>query len=386
MMDSARILIVDDDEINRDTLESLIQSFGHTAIVSGNGPHALDLIRRQPPPDMVLLDILMPEMDGYEVLKQIMRDKSLSSIPVIMITVVDEIESAARCIEMGAADYLIKPFNVTLLKARIKACLEKKYLSDQERRYNLQITESYNNLKKAEHIRDALFHMIVHDLNNPLMIIHGYAELSLRYVNEDHLNLGKLTNALQNIDIAAQQISGLLERILDVSRLETGNMPVKIIKVDATKLLREIYGQFLPEVEKRNGNIFWTTAADNIFCHADQDLLSRILQNLISNALVHTALEIKPEIHLAVSRQGNQIIFSVTDNGPGIPSEFKHNIFEKFFRIEEITDKKKAGLGLGLTFCKMAVEAQKGSISVKSKLGNGARFEVILDAADGETI
>lgn len=143
----ANILIVDDNERNLNVLNKMMQALGHTPILAENGVTALAHVKKQHP-DIVLLDILMPKMDGYEVLNRIKENSSLRHIPVIMISAIDEMESVVRCIEKGADDYLVKPFNPTLLKARIGACLEKKQLRDQEEKYRQQI-EDYNlNLEK----------------------------------------------------------------------------------------------------------------------------------------------------------------------------------------------------------------------------------------------
>ena len=162
MKKQATILIVDDNEMNRDVLEGLIDSLGHLSVSAVSGREALELLGQKPQADLVLLDILMPEMDGYEVLQFIKKDTNLRAIPVIMISVVDEMESVVKCIKAGAEDYLIKPFNAILLKARINACLEKKRHYDEEQKFNFWLAESYQKLQKAEQTRDALFQMIVH--------------------------------------------------------------------------------------------------------------------------------------------------------------------------------------------------------------------------------
>ena len=140
MKTPSNILIVDDIEKNRNLLSDMILTLGHTPVLAENGLSALTQTKEQPP-DLILLDILMPEMDGYEVLNRIKSSITLRSIPVIMITAVDDMKNAVQCIEKGADDYLIKPFNPTLLKARIGACLEKKQLRDQEENYQIKIEE-----------------------------------------------------------------------------------------------------------------------------------------------------------------------------------------------------------------------------------------------------
>jgi len=128
------LLVVDDNEMNRDLLSRRLQRQGHTTVTANNGREAIDKMRSQPF-DLVLLDVMMPELNGYETLEQLKQDPDLRHIPVIMISALDDIESVVRCIELGAEDYLFKPFNPTLLKARIGACLEKKRLRDQEQSY-----------------------------------------------------------------------------------------------------------------------------------------------------------------------------------------------------------------------------------------------------------
>jgi putative two-component system response regulator len=150
-INTATILVVDDKEINRDLLRSLITTLGHVPLLAENGLSALTQMEKQPP-DLVLLDILMPEMDGYKVLNHMKSDSFLCNIPVIMISAVYEMESVVQCIERGADDYLVKPFDLTLLKARIGACLGKKRLRDQKDNYLKQI-EGYN-LKLEERVSE----------------------------------------------------------------------------------------------------------------------------------------------------------------------------------------------------------------------------------------
>ncbi|MGL6284743.1 MAG: response regulator, partial [Microcoleaceae cyanobacterium] len=132
--DQSAILIVDDNEVNRDLLARRLERQGYLVTVAPNGSKALEMLRSQTC-DLILLDIMMPLMNGYQVLEYLKKDERLRHIPVVMISAVDDIESVVRCIELGAEDYLSKPFNPVLLKARINACLEKKYLRDQERAY-----------------------------------------------------------------------------------------------------------------------------------------------------------------------------------------------------------------------------------------------------------
>src|SRR5882672_7954812 len=136
------LLIVDDDRQNCTLLAARLQSAGHVIAMAENGRQALEMLRTQPF-DLVLLDLLMPEMDGYQVLEHLQADDNLRHLPVIVLSAVDDMDSMVRCLEMGAADYLSKPFNPVLLQARVMACLEKKHLYDQQVIY-LQQLRTFN--------------------------------------------------------------------------------------------------------------------------------------------------------------------------------------------------------------------------------------------------
>ena len=145
------ILVVDDAEINRMMLQGLIESLGYDSVSAENGAEALEIIRSNTP-DLVLLDIVMPVMDGYEVLKSLKTDSDFRNIPVIVVSSLDEMKSMVRCVELGAEDYLAKPFDATLLRARVNACLEKKVFSTRSRSLNtcsLKVIRNCNRSRAA---------------------------------------------------------------------------------------------------------------------------------------------------------------------------------------------------------------------------------------------
>ena len=373
-----RILIVDDEKLNRELLEDLVVSFRYKPEMAEDGVEAIAKLKLDI--DLVLLDVMMPRMDGFEVLKHMKADSSLRHIPVIMISALDEMKSVVRCIEKGADEYLTKPFNSKLLKARIGACLEKKHLRDREQQLHAELLESYEALQKAEQARDALFHMIVHDLKNPLTGMLGFAELLLIKANQDNLDKETLTEGLQPIFSSAEEMSSLINSILDISRLEADEMPVSLTAVNGLQLIKDLCEQFDPQAEGMGVNLSFEPESDAIMTQADKQLLSRILQNLLTNAFKHTATG--TNVTLSAKRHGSNVVFCVADNGPGIPEEYRDKIFGKFFQIETDTKGKKYGVGLGLAFCKMAVEAQDGSIWVESEHGKGSTFKVSLEAIE----
>ena len=379
MRDPAKILIVDDNERNRAVLNDLVVTLGHTPMLADNGLSALARMRKEAP-DLTLLDIMMSEMDGYEVLDHMKGDSNLRHLPVIVISAVDEMESVVRCIEKGADDYLVKPFNRILLEARISACLEKKRLRDQEQKLHADLATSYEALRKAEQARDALSHMIVHDLNNPLTSVLGFAELLLRHATERTGYKNSDVKHLRHIHDSSKEMSSLIQGILDVSKLETGEMSVSPEPLNAAQLLRDLSERFAVRAEQIGVRLSFVSESDDIMLQADRELLSRVLQNLLANALKHTGEG--TNVTLSAKRDGNRVVLAVKDDGPGIPPEYRDKIFDKFFQVESRKKGKMYGVGLGLAFCKMAVDAQGGRIWVESIEGKGATFKLSLKAAN----
>ncbi len=377
----ATILIVDDNQVNRKILQDLITVLGHKPILAEDGAAALDRIYQKPHPDLVLLDIMMPRLDGYEVLDKVKKDKFLRLLPIIMITAVDDIESQIRCIEKGADDYIIKPFNSILLKARINALLEKKRLYEKEQQFNLWLAESYQQLQKAQAARDSLFHMIVHDLNNPICIVLNQAQM-LQVLREQDCTLEKISSFADVLVHAARQMQHLTQHILDVASLENNNMPVHLEDFDLGALLEELASS-VPQLQDQEGQLH-LDYQNQLYVHGDRILLMRVLQNLLTNAIKFIVPPTLPRITIVATRTNNHVRIKVTDNGPGINPEDQQYIFQRFFRSDDPEKKKVKGLGLGLTFCKLAVEAMNGSITVQSMPGQGTTFSIDLPAAGAD--
>jgi len=193
----ATVLVVDDAEVNRDLLTRRLNKDGHAVTVACNGVEALDLARRHAF-DLILLDIMMPVMDGYQVLETLKSDENLNHIPVIMITALNDIDSIARCIELGAEDYLPKPFNNILLKARINASLQKKYAHDLQLSYRSRI-EEHNALLKQTVQRQTDENSLVAHLMGQMMHSPGLRDADVRYwISPSEMVSGDLVAAARN--------------------------------------------------------------------------------------------------------------------------------------------------------------------------------------------
>jgi two-component system sensor histidine kinase/response regulator len=368
-LSTASVLVVDDNSINRYMLSQHVTQLGHRVAAVENGCQALERLRTEEF-DLVLLDVMMPEMDGYTVLEQMKADPRLREVPVIVISGLDEIESVVRCVERGAEDYLTKPFNPTLLKARMGACLEKKRLWD-------ELRKNYERLQALERLRDDLTHMIVHDLRTPLTSIIGGLQTIILGGIDPHSPEGEEMGAMALS--GAHSLLGMINDLLDVSKIEAGQMVLDRSPLDLAAVARAAVDQVRPLAREKRIRLIEDVPPDLGTVAGDEEKVRRVLVNLLGNAIKFTPEE--GEVALEARRQGNAVRVSVRDTGEGIPEEYRERIFEKFAQVESRQSGRKMSTGLGLTFCKLAVEAHGGTIRVESILSQGSTFWFTLPSS-----
>jgi two-component system sensor histidine kinase/response regulator len=369
----ALILVVDDNSTNREMLSRRLERQGYAVAKAENGRQAMDAVRTLTF-DLVLLDIMMPEMDGYAVLQEMKADDLLRAIPVIMISALDDMDSVVRCIELGAEDHLPKPFDPTLLKARIDACLEKKRAHDREMRLYHELQQSYKHSQELEKQRDDLTNMIVHDLRTPLTsVIAGMQSL------EGGGGLDEFQQEMVGIAISGGgNLLGMINDLLDVEKMESGSMQLDYATLDAGELVASASGQVASLCESKNLTLVRQVAAGLPAFRGDESKLSRVLVNLLGNAIKFTPEGGELTVKVAPNENGQSLVFSVSDTGEGIPPEAFERIFEKFGQVESRQGGRKMSTGLGLTFCKLAVEAHGGHIGVESAPGAGSTFSFTI--------
>jgi signal transduction histidine kinase len=364
------LLVVDDDASNRDVLSRRLKRQGHVVKTASRGRDALQLMR-DTAFDLVLLDIMMPNMDGYEVLTHIKSDDRLRRVPVIMISAVSEVQSVVRCIEAGAEDYLTKPFNPTLLRARIGVCLDKKRGQDRETALFQQLQKNYKRLQEVEKLRDDMRNMIVHDLRTPLTaVIVGVDML------EKHGTLSETQRDLIAIAVGGgKTLLGMINDLLDVEKMESGSIQLQYEELSAAALVAGAVAQ-VASLAKEGQTVLVVEIGSAVPpLRGDENKLSRTLVNLIANAIKFTRAG---TVTITASQDDPETIrFAIRDTGAGIPPEAFERIFEKFGQL----DARKAGTGLGLAFCKLAVEAHHGRIKVESTPGTGSTFSFSIPLA-----
>jgi signal transduction histidine kinase len=285
-----------------------------------------------------------------------------------MISALNELQSVVRCIEAGAEDYLTKPFNATLLKARIGASLEKKRGRDRESALFEQLQNNYQRLQELERQRDDMRNMIVHDLRTPLTALMVGVEMM-----ENDSELNEMQHEITTIAAGGgRTLLGMINDLLDVEKMESGSTDLQYDEIDAMSLVAGAMKQVALLAEESNTALVTDVAANLPAFSGDSKKLTRTLVNLIGNAIKFTGAGTVTVS--AFQDDGETIRFAVRDTGQGIPAESFGRIFEKFGQL----DSRRVGTGLGLAFCKLAVEAHGGRIMVESTLGSGSTFSFTI--------
>ena len=369
---TAKALIVDDVEKNRDLLKDYLYILNLTVSTAINGREAINHLENDSF-DVVVLDIMMPVMDGHELIAVMKANQAWASIPVIVLSALDDMQSIVRAIELGADDYITKPFDPKILNARVRACLQTKQLRDQERQHQKLLSESYQALQESERSREALTGMFIHDLNNPLASIKGFAHVASLELSNPQPDTAKLARCLSLIESCGKDLTTLINGILDVSRLESGQMRIHMEAVDLSTLTKRICENYQGLAKLQGIALSTDTGHSPYFVTADATLLTRIIENLIVNALKYG----QSKTQLTISATDTGVVLDVANDGPEIPAEILARVFEKFFQYHDRSgSKKRYGVGLGLAFCKMASERQNVQIEACSLPNDLTHFRV----------
>ncbi|MDF2440870.1 MAG: two-component system, sensor histidine kinase and response regulator [Abditibacteriota bacterium] len=363
-----RILVVDDVMANVRLLSGILRVEGFDVIMANSGEEALEVIQNNAI-DVVLLDVMMPQMDGFEVCRHLKEAVETSYIPVVMVTALQDSADRVRAIEAGADDFLTKPVDEVEVVARARSLVRAK-------RNRERVETAYRELQRAEDLRDSLTAMLVHDLRTPLTTL--LVPLEMLQAGD----VGPL-NDLQSEMIAvsargARQLLSLVNELLDISKLESGTMQLHLEETEALLLVNSAVDQVASLAASKNTRLDLNVPLHLPTMQADDDLLLRVLVNLLANAIKFTASNTLVRVGGAVSSDGESVVFSVQDNGEGIHPDDRERIFSKFGQVQTRQNERRTSTGLGLTFCKLAVEAHGGRIWVESELGHGSTFFVSI--------
>jgi two-component system sensor histidine kinase/response regulator len=358
----ATVLVVDDEPKNVTLLTDLLESRNYTVWSAPDGEQGLALARDRLP-DVVLLDVMMPRLNGFEVCRQLKGEQKTAIIPVLLVTALDARQDRLAGIDAGANDFISKPIDAGDLILRVRNAVTAKQLHD-------RVATQLRRLQELETARDTLTHMIVHDLRSPLTGLQGYLDL-LGMVAGGNAEVLEYASEAQLI---TERLTEMISQVLDVSRLEVGQLPVSLTDTDLRALLPSAIGSLGPAPSGIRVIFEMPQSPVQVMC--DQDLISRVMINLVGNAFKFTPQGGRVWVGLAAA--ADRVRVTVADDGPGIPPEFRAVIFEKFGQAPQGRAAAVRSSGLGLTFCKLAVEAHGGNIGIEGAENGGACFWVEL--------
>ncbi|HEY1696010.1 MAG TPA: hybrid sensor histidine kinase/response regulator [Polyangiaceae bacterium] len=364
-----RLLLVDDEPRNLGVLEGLLAPLGHKIVLAGDGRSALAEFDARPP-DLVLLDLVMPGFDGIDVLTHIRAHAGGDHVPVILVTAHSERDHRLRGLEAGADEFLEKPVDGSILLTRVRTLLQLKESRDGLRRANTELGTRNAALERLQREQRELMAFIVHDLKTPLSIVWSSVEFAQTSRNGDAVK-----DALEDAAEGTRRLRSMIDDLLMVSRLEESAFPLHTERVPLSELLGTVARDYLRRAQERKVDLH--AAETKLAIKTDRTLLQRVIENILDNSLRYTPAHGQVDI---AARAGREVEIVVSNTGPSIPEGDRLRIFEKFARLEQ-TGVARGNAGLGLYFCKRAVEAMGGQIDVVQTPEWPTSFVVRLPAA-----
>lgn len=383
------ILIVDDTPNNLTILTQMLTDQGYQVRPAISGPLALKATSIELP-DLILLDIIMPEMDGYEVCRQLKANAATHDIPVIFISALDETLDKVKAFEAGGVDYITKPFQAEEVLARVKTHLTlrnlQKTLQDKNSRLQQEITEhkqtaaalreSEQQLRELNASKDKFFSIIAHDLKGPLGSLKGLSQFAEQHLAGSSPDKLKEIVALQRT--TTENVLKLLENLLTWSRIQRGMLEYRPQQIQIEEIIERNINLFTANAKQKQ-LLLTSSLQGNMLAYADCNMVDTVVRNLISNALKFT--HEGGTIEVSVRQVEQYLEVSVSDTGIGIDQVHLPKLFKIETKYKRLGTARERGTGLGLILCKELVETNAGKIWVESEPGKGTTFCFTLPKA-----
>lgn len=363
------ILIVDDTPANLDLLRNILKEQGYKVRIAAGGRRALESARLSPP-DLLLLDIMMPDMDGYETCRAFKVDPRLHGIPIIFISALDDALDKVKAFDCGAVDYIPKPFQDKEVMARVQNQLRIQELQKDLLVQNHNLAMALAQVQAMNEQKDVFMGVVAHDLRNPLAGISMMTELLIEELGDDQQrkDAGRILEA-------SRTMADLLTRFLDINRIESGQVRSEPEPLELKEFCRYRLERFGLIASAKNQGLD-LDATGSLTVLADPKFLQEVFDNLVSNALKYSPKD-KP-IRILIRQELTWGTCSVIDEGPGFTLEDKKKVFGRFAKLSAQPTGGETSVGLGLSIVKHMVEAMGGQIILESEEGQGATFKVRL--------
>ncbi|HNY13269.1 MAG TPA: hybrid sensor histidine kinase/response regulator, partial [Candidatus Wallbacteria bacterium] len=347
---------------------NILSGHGIEIAAATNGEDALKMAASDKP-DLILLDIQMPEMNGFEVCRRLKENEATKNIPVIFLTAYGEIEDIVKGFDAGAADYIAKPFKAQELVSRVLNHLQLSYARSEIIVKNAELDERNRQLWESIAAKDKFFSIISHDLKNTFSSIINFTGYLKN--NFKTLNANDLEKSLTSINQSSTQVYELLDNLLKWALSQTGKVEFRPEAINIKDIMNETIGSLSASIENKKIKIV-TNIDEELIAYADGNMVKTILRNLASNAIKfsHSA----GEVEIGAKRAMEGIAISVEDNGVGISGDHIKNLFKIDASVKTSGTQNEKGSGLGLILCREFVEINGGKISVESEPGSGSKF------------
>lgn len=375
---NARVLIVDDNEENLRVLGDILTMRDYKVELAFSALQAFELIKSSAPFDLILLDIQMPVMSGYDVCEQLKRNPLTRDIPVIFISAHNEVEDIVHGFEVGGVDYITKPLQIREVLARVEnqltlarqrqALMEKNALIEALRQRDQETFDMLNAMK------DQFIYAATHDLKNPLFIITAYLGLlgDLPQV-KDHPDGRRYLDGIQD---GVAKMQRLITAMLDLAQIQTG-ANLRTTELDLYPILETVTQRFAVLADQAKINMYFEVLGPPPYrLLADANRLEQVFDNLISNAIKYTPPG--GQVHVVLERRPESLLVEVRDSGFGIPEASLPRLFTAFYRVKSPRHGPINGTGLGLAIVKALVDLHGGQIEVFSVVDQGTTFRVLL--------
>ena len=343
------ILAVDDIPDNLLLVQLALEQEGHSVVLAHDGDTALKQIKRDPP-SLILLDVMMPGMDGYEVTRRIRQDKNIPFIPILLVTAREE-SSLVEGLDAGADEFVRKPFQIKELQARVRSMLRFKETIDQ---------------------RENFVSCLTHDLRTPLVAANRMLDLIVQQAFGDVTN--EQREAIANIVSSNDNMLEMLNTLLKTHQYELGQKTLSFIRVDLNKLTSELIAELEPLSREKGIKLQHDSVLNLPQVKGDRLELRRVVTNLIGNAIKFTD---EGGVEVNLTKDEDRVIVEVSDTGIGISSEDQQAVFQRYHQGNH----RRAGKGLGLYLCQQIINAHGGELTVQSELDKGTTFRFFLPQA-----
>lgn len=360
------LLVVDDEISNGQLIIRLFEGEGQVDYAP-NGQLALEALSHNNY-DVILLDVMMPGMNGFELLSAIRANPNTAETPVVMMSALSESQHIVRGLQQGANDYIGKPMNLHVVRARVRSQVKLKRLQDER-------NQTIKQLQRLNELREYFFRVASHDMKNPLSIMMmAYHEMTY-YIQTDDPSAGVIMETMEN---ALRDMQALIEDFMDVTLLQNNRLEVKLENVPLDEALPRVMNQFHLHAERKQINLV-LESSDGVV-RTDRGRLSQIFGNLLSNAIKYSPTE--TTVRVWTERDGDFWRILVADQGPGIPEAERDRLFTEFGKLTHRPTGGEGSSGLGLWITRALVQRLGGTVDVYCPPEGGSVFWLTLPAFD----